>query len=149
MRRDLDLIRKIRNDFAHSAENLSFENQKVASRCKELSYTYHEYDQRPRAHFTAAACGILGTIQITGLHSTAPSERKDQVPSKQEKKDLRDKVMVQFEEIVRAATIEQSQAEQDVDPNACPLPSRKYHDHSTMNPEVGARCRQAVTSLRR
>jgi DNA-binding MltR family transcriptional regulator len=62
MRRDLDLIRKIRNDFAHSAENLTFETEKVANRCKELQYTYHDKKQRPRGHFTAAVCGILATI---------------------------------------------------------------------------------------
>ena len=33
--------------------------------------------------------------------------------------------------------------------NCLPVPSRKFHDNSTINPEIGARCRQAVTSLGR
>jgi putative acetyltransferase len=36
------------------------------------------------------------------------------------------------------------QAEQDVDPNACPAESSIRHDHSIFNPEVGARPRSGV-----
>jgi len=92
MRRDLDLIRKIRNDFAHSAENLTFDTEKIANRCKELQYSYHESDQRPRGHFTAAVCGILSTIEMTGLQSVAPAERSDDIPSEEEKEELRNQV---------------------------------------------------------
>ena len=139
MRRDLDLIRKIRNDFAHSAENLSFENEKIANRCKELHYTYHESDQRPRGHFTAAVCGILGTVQTTGLHSIAPTERKDQIPSEQEKKELRDKVTTQFEEIVRAATQEQKQAEQGGADQPATAPESKSEGDEKPQPESAGR----------
>jgi len=34
--RDLHLIRKIRNDFAHKLIDMSFESQEIASRCREL-----------------------------------------------------------------------------------------------------------------
>ena len=33
--------------------------------------------------------------------------------------------------------------------NCLPAPSRKLNEHSNLNPEVGERCRQAVTSLQR
>ena len=92
MRRDLNLIRKIRNDFAHSAENLTFETEAIANRCKALQYSYHDADQRPRGHFTAAVCGILSTIEMTGLHSVAPTELADRVPTDEEKEQLRKQV---------------------------------------------------------
>ena len=31
--------------------------------------------------------------------------------------------------------------------NCLPAPSRKFYDHSNINSEFGARCRQAVTAL--
>jgi hypothetical protein len=31
--------------------------------------------------------------------------------------------------------------------NGLPVMIRKLHEYATINPEVGARCRQAVTSL--
>ncbi len=92
MRRDLDLIRKIRNDFAHSAGNLTFDTEKIANRCKELQYSYHSADQRPRGHFTAAVCGILSTVQMTGLQSVAPHEKPDKIPTEEEKQALRNQV---------------------------------------------------------
>lgn len=89
MRRDLNLIRKIRNDFAHSAEHLTFESEKIANRCKELQYSYHDANHRSRGHFTAAACGILATIEVTGLLAEAPKELPDKIPTDEAKEEIR------------------------------------------------------------
>ena len=84
-RRDLDLIRKIRNDFAHDPELISFETQSIRNRSKSLSFSYHLNDANPRDHFTAAALGVLGQIHTVTLTTTPHSKRPDDSPSKEQK----------------------------------------------------------------
>lgn len=84
-RADLDTIRKIRNDFAHEAGLISFDSQSTADRCRNLGFSYHPRDARPRAHFTAAASGILGILHGVGLQSVAPRVRADDRPTEAEK----------------------------------------------------------------
>lgn len=89
-RADLDTIRGIRNDFAHDARIISFEDQSLADRCRNLQFSYHEKkDVRPRAHFTAATCGLLAMIQSTGLQSVAPTVKADDSPSEAAKVEAR------------------------------------------------------------
>lgn len=97
-RRDLDLIRKIRNDFAHHAKSLSFDSPAVADRCRSLEYSYHPKQHRPRGHFTAAACGILAKIQMIGLTSVAPVERPDDRPTDEEKEKVRQQIETLFDD---------------------------------------------------
>lgn len=80
-RRDLDLLRKIRNEFAHSADAITFENEKISNQCRELSFTYHEKDTRPRNHFTASCLGILANIHRETLLCQAPQIKEDNPPS--------------------------------------------------------------------
>jgi hypothetical protein len=61
-RRDFHLIRKIRNDFGHTATPLSFESQQISNRCKELYYDAVGIDVSPRVKFTRVAVGILAFI---------------------------------------------------------------------------------------
>lgn len=61
-KRDLHLIRKIRNDFGHTATPLSFESQQISNRCKELYYDAVGIDVSPRVKFTRVAVGILAFI---------------------------------------------------------------------------------------
>jgi hypothetical protein len=84
-RTDLDTIRKIRNDFAHDATLISFDSQSVADRCRNLAFSYHLSEGRPRGHFTAAAAGILGKIHVATLESVAPKQKPDDQPSEAEK----------------------------------------------------------------
>ena len=92
MRHELDLIRRIRNDFAHSAENITFETEKISNRCENLKYSYHKSTQCARANFTAAVCGALAIIEITGLTSVAPVERVDNIPTNEEKEKHRNMI---------------------------------------------------------
>jgi DNA-binding MltR family transcriptional regulator len=93
-RADLDTIRGIRNDFAHHATIISFDDQSIADRCRNLQFSYHEKKEaRPRAHFTAAACGILAMVQMTGLKSKAPDAKPDDRPSEEEKAAARKQAM--------------------------------------------------------
>jgi DNA-binding MltR family transcriptional regulator len=85
-RADLDTIRGIRNGFAHDAALLSFADQSIADRCRNLQFSYHKKKEaEPRAHFTAAACRILAMLQATGLKSEAPKVKPDDRPSEAEK----------------------------------------------------------------
>jgi DNA-binding MltR family transcriptional regulator len=59
-RPELDLIRKIRNDFAHAYKPLLFTETKIADRCRELrAYTVFP-EQSPRANFVRSVMGLLG-----------------------------------------------------------------------------------------
>lgn len=61
--RDLDLIRRIRNDFAHLREPKRFTDQDVANRCRELTLPKIARDPAdPRERFETAVKVALGAI---------------------------------------------------------------------------------------
>ncbi|WP_157980926.1 MltR family transcriptional regulator [Aliidiomarina shirensis] len=102
-RRDLDLLRKIRNEFAHNADAIDFEVEKIKSQCGELSFSYHEKDHRPRGHFTAACLGILANIHNETLLCQAPEIKADNAPSEERKKKARDDAQRKYEEAKKNA----------------------------------------------
>lgn len=110
-RADLDTIRGIRNEFAHHAELISFDDQSIADRCRNLRFSYHERAGRPRAHFTAAVSRILGLLQATGLTSRAPAIKPDDRPTEAEKAEAR----VQAEKAVQEAAKSRQQGDDDSD----------------------------------
>jgi mannitol operon repressor len=63
---DLNQLRRIRNDFAHSM-HVSFETQSVIDRCKSLHFKAHDYDSEalgqvrvsPSGQFRTAATGLI------------------------------------------------------------------------------------------
>jgi DNA-binding MltR family transcriptional regulator len=61
-RRDLHLIRRIRNDFGHVARPLSFEDQPMRDRCRALYYGALGPDASPRKRFTHVALTLVGVI---------------------------------------------------------------------------------------
>ena len=102
-RRDLDLLRKIRNEFAHNADAIDFEVEKIKSQCGALSFSYHEKDHRPRVHFTAACLGILANIHNEMLLCQAPEVKADNAPSEERKKKARDDAQRKYEEAKKNA----------------------------------------------
>ncbi|HKP48125.1 MAG TPA: MltR family transcriptional regulator [Pyrinomonadaceae bacterium] len=70
-RRDLHLIRKIRNQFGHRATPLDFDEAALASRCSKLYHDVFENTVSPRRKFIRAALGVLGIIHAN-LHSIEP-----------------------------------------------------------------------------
>jgi hypothetical protein len=89
-RRDLDIIRGIRNDFAHKLEIGSFEVQAVQDRCTALAYSYHEKHADPKAHFVSAVMRILGHIQSATLTATEHKEKPSDVPPEEDKAAYRE-----------------------------------------------------------
>ena len=88
-RRDLHLIRKIRNAFGHTASFIGFDDLPIASRCRELAHSYHESSYAPRGHFTAAAFAILSTIDVSLLFSVKhATKRVDRVPNCDRKREV-------------------------------------------------------------
>jgi hypothetical protein len=61
-KRDLHLIRKIRNEFAHVPEPLDFSTEQIANRCRELHYTFRSRDDHPRLLYTSVVLGLLAEI---------------------------------------------------------------------------------------
>jgi DNA-binding MltR family transcriptional regulator len=66
---NLQMIRKIRNDFAHDRENLKFSDESISDRCKNLFLTGFKGQEKkaegikefnPRNAFIATSIGMLG-----------------------------------------------------------------------------------------
>ena len=75
VRRDLHLVRKIRNDFAHMHHPATFELPAIASRCRELAHHFVAENQSPRRYYESTVIAVLATI-----HAVKPAratERKD------------------------------------------------------------------------
>jgi len=67
-------VRAIRNEFAHHPEYITFDEPSVADRCRELTYTWHEKNERPRAHYAATVSGIVAIVHASIAHAVSPSE---------------------------------------------------------------------------
>nr|WP_319493925.1 MltR family transcriptional regulator [uncultured Desulfobacter sp.] len=87
---DLHIIRRIRNQFGHNPEIISFKTASISDSCKALKFSYHEQDKSPREHFTASVLGILSIIQDSTFTSKAPEEMPDWKPSEEMKAKHRD-----------------------------------------------------------
>ena len=61
-RRNLHLIRKIRNDFAHVHLRLDFNNESISARCNELSHHGLPKDWEPRHKFIRTTLAIAASI---------------------------------------------------------------------------------------
>jgi hypothetical protein len=74
---DLNLIRKIRNEFAHCLDCDSFEIPKIKSLCGHLHYCFSNPQGSPRSRFTNATSGILALIDAKTAFATRPSPSED------------------------------------------------------------------------
>jgi hypothetical protein len=78
-RKDFHLVRKIRNDFAHVASDISFDTESIAQRCREfysLSPERHS-DPDPKGKFIGVCHGLLAIIHGEKLLATKISKRED------------------------------------------------------------------------
>lgn len=65
MRCDLHAIRSIRNDFAHESKKISFNDNRIRSRCESLYHEPFGTPLAPRAKFTRVVISLLGMIHRT------------------------------------------------------------------------------------
>jgi Mannitol repressor len=92
VRRDLDLLRAIRNKFAHHPKIVTFDDDAVANQCKELKFSFREKSDKPKLHFLGSVFGVLAQIHAEILMTQAPQERYDDAPSEAKKAAHREKV---------------------------------------------------------
>ncbi|TDO69819.1 mannitol repressor [Halanaerobium saccharolyticum] len=78
VKRDLNLIRKIRNEFAHSAENINFNSSSINNRCNELNYNIFNDDISGRNKFIRVVFGLAGVLSSTKIKK----ERREEKPNK-------------------------------------------------------------------
>ena len=62
-RHDIHLLRRIRNEFAHISTPMSFEDEKISSRCNELKLQNKSNDSRARGKFTRSMIIIVCIIE--------------------------------------------------------------------------------------
>ena len=93
-RRDLDIIRSVRNDFAHKLDVNSFGIESVRDRCRSLVFSYREKQDEPRDHFIASVLGVLGHIHASTLTTVPHTEKADEPPSAEAKAEHRKRVGV-------------------------------------------------------
>lgn len=68
MRNDLHLLRKIRNEFAHTPTEIDFRTPSIADRCRVLNYAGKARTTLdPRESFIRAMLGIDGSIFVKKL----------------------------------------------------------------------------------
>jgi hypothetical protein len=76
--RDLHLIRKIRNDFGHNPQPISFSEPAISSRGSELVGTWHTRSENPRGRFCNTVMSVLSWIHVAllGMRKPVPPSRK-------------------------------------------------------------------------
>lgn len=78
--RDLQLIRKIRNDFGHTSNPLDSSHPPIQARCRELYYSFLKEDTPPRRRFTNAVVGLAARIHVYIYYTESPKVRADLNP---------------------------------------------------------------------
>jgi DNA-binding MltR family transcriptional regulator len=82
-RQDLEIVRRIRNEFAHRADSISFSDPAIADRCNALRFSLRDKNASPRAHFTSAIFALLALIHEATIDSSAPSPPEIELPDLQ------------------------------------------------------------------
>lgn len=67
VRKDIHLVRKIRNDFAHVSKPITFNDEPIASRCNELYLHGKDNSSRARGKFTRSMMTAIGVIEVSIL----------------------------------------------------------------------------------
>jgi DNA-binding MltR family transcriptional regulator len=119
-RRELHLIRKIRNEFAHEYKPLAFENEAIAARCRELrAYTMFP-DPSPRANFVRTVMGLLAVVhsQIAfAKHIEVPEDHLIEV-SAEERKEVEERIRGLVKELMSGFTAAREDGRADESPGA-------------------------------
>ncbi|WP_109479669.1 MltR family transcriptional regulator [Paraburkholderia sp. C35] len=70
---DLLTLKRIRNDFAHTAAPIDFSIEPIASRCHNLQCQIRDKHEPPRLKFVNCMMGIAGAIQSARVRATRPA----------------------------------------------------------------------------
>jgi len=78
-RRNLHLIRKIRNTFAHVHLRIDFNDESIAARCNELRHHGRPKNWQPRQKFIGIVMAIAASIHSQLMNSAHIQSRPDAV----------------------------------------------------------------------
>jgi len=76
-RRDLHIIRRIRNAFAHEPGAITFDDDSIASRCNELHHDIFRAPLTPRKKYVRVTLGVLALIHGAKLSAQHRNVAKD------------------------------------------------------------------------
>jgi DNA-binding MltR family transcriptional regulator len=98
---DLEIIRKVRNEFGHTHQPINFETPELKNKIHNLkSHFYDKGEKRTRAFFTNAVAAILAEIH-SAEHLNAPFVEKKVSPFQNaEEKKKRKEFVVQFADLI-------------------------------------------------
>jgi len=107
IQKDLHLIRKIRNEFGHRIEPISFESQEIKSRCDLLQNNNTPTEARPRLKFTNTSMGVLSVV-----HAEMHKARRAEAPpesawTKEQKQQSRVGFLAKFYSALEGLTPEE------------------------------------------
>jgi hypothetical protein len=113
-RKALHLIRKIRNEFGHDPKPLSFDDQAIAARCKNLEALGFSKRGTHRAMFTGAVMMVLAALNVR-LRTTKHCEPRPNVNvEKRIEEDPNLRVLKALTDFVNATPEERDQATADL-----------------------------------
>jgi DNA-binding MltR family transcriptional regulator len=94
-RRDINLIRKIRNEFGHSHQTLKFTDDRIRNRCKELFHVINiELTDEPRKMFVKTAMCILALINSDLRRTEHRAVGKDLYLDATERKEHQERIQM-------------------------------------------------------
>jgi DNA-binding MltR family transcriptional regulator len=79
--RDLNLIRKIRNEFGHAPRPISFTDEPIEDLCREFHYCTRDRKDHPRKRFTNTVLGVLAFIHTGTLMAQKIAVHEEVKPS--------------------------------------------------------------------
>lgn len=99
---DLNLIRKIRNDFGHTHYTLSFESEIIKNKVNNLKSNYYEPNEiRARGVFTNTVNGIMAEIHVALLLDDKLKEKEESLITNQNyKKKIKERAKIIVKKIM-------------------------------------------------
>lgn len=85
---DLTAIRKIRNDFAHVHEPITFDSQAIRNRCRAMSWCGDEVEGQPRDKYIRSVMVVTSSIHSTYLLKPIFSESERLRLTRQDESEL-------------------------------------------------------------
>lgn len=101
IRKDLHLIRKIRNAFGHDPKPIDFASPPIADRCRELHHSFLNISAPPRKKFTNAAFGVLASIHAASHGMKRPLAAKNLNLSRDAKRQMLKKGEAIFSKLMK------------------------------------------------
>jgi DNA-binding MltR family transcriptional regulator len=125
--RDLNLMRRIRNEFAHNASPLTFDEPSIANKCRELRSHIRSAKDRPRSIFTNTFANILAFIHtqmFVASHAAIPADLPPNAALRQQIQDLQERFADRPDEFSAALDILQEEYTRKIFARA---PARQSH----------------------